>query len=63
MKNDELEDALKETWENKEKFYEDTKGLSMVEIIKKIENKYKAEALHITTNGNCSPPVRRFGLL
>ena len=41
MKNDELEKALEETWKNKEKFYEDTKGLSMLEILKKIENKYK----------------------
>ena len=41
MKNDELERALEETWKNKEKFYEDTKDLSMVEIIKKIEEKYK----------------------
>lgn len=41
MKNEELEKALEETWKNKEKFYEDTKGLSMVEIIKKVENKYQ----------------------
>ena len=44
MKNDELERALEGTWKNKEKFYEDTKGLSMVEIIKKIEMKYKKRA-------------------
>jgi hypothetical protein len=42
LRNDELEKALEETWKNKEKFYEDTKDLSMLEIIKKIENKYKA---------------------
>jgi hypothetical protein len=36
-----LEKALEETWKNKEKFYEDTKGLSMLEIIKGIENKYE----------------------
>jgi hypothetical protein len=42
LKNDELEKALEGTWKNKEKFYEDTKDLSMVEIIKKIEEKYKA---------------------
>ena len=41
MKNDELEKALEETWKNKEKFYEDNKGLTMLEIVKKIENKYK----------------------
>jgi hypothetical protein len=41
LKNEGLEKALEETWKNKERFYEDTKGLSMLEIIKKIENKYK----------------------
>ena len=41
MKNNGLEKALEETWRNKERFYEDTKGLSMVEIIKEIEKKYK----------------------
>ena len=40
LRNDGLEKALKETWKNKAKFYEDTKGLSMLEIIKKIEAKY-----------------------
>jgi hypothetical protein len=41
LKNDILEKALEETWKNKEKFYEDTKDLTMVEIIKEIEKKYK----------------------
>jgi len=41
LKNDHLTIALEETWRNKEKFYEDTKGLSMLEILKEIENKYK----------------------
>ncbi|MDR2171593.1 MAG: hypothetical protein LBP59_15735 [Planctomycetaceae bacterium] len=36
-----MEKALEETWKNKERFYEETKNLSMVEIIKEIENKYK----------------------
>jgi len=36
-----LEKALEETWKNKEKLYEDTKGLSMIEIIKNIENKHE----------------------
>jgi hypothetical protein len=36
-----MEKALEETWKNKEKFYEDNKGLTMLEIVKKIENKYK----------------------
>ena len=39
MRNEALEKALEETWKNKEKFYEGTKGLSMLEIIKNIENK------------------------
>jgi hypothetical protein len=43
-----LEKALEETWKNKEKFYEDTKGLSMLEIVTKIENKYKVQEPHIT---------------
>jgi len=41
LKNNFLEKALEETWKNKEKFYEENKGLSMSEIVKKIENKYK----------------------
>jgi hypothetical protein len=41
LRNDGLEKALEETWKNKERFYEDTKDLSMLEIIKEIENKYK----------------------
>ena len=45
LKNDELEKALEETWKNKEKFYEDTKDLSIVEKIKKIEKKYKAQGV------------------
>jgi hypothetical protein len=39
MTNSSIEKALKETWEMKEKFYEDTKGLSMIEILEKIEGK------------------------
>ena len=56
MRNDELEKALEETWKNKEKFYEDNKGLSMLEIVKKIEKKYKARgAVH-----NSNAGVKRF---
>ena len=43
MRNDGLEKALQGTWKNKDKFYEDTKGLSITEIVKEIENKYKAQ--------------------
>ena len=39
MMNNSLEKALKETWENKKKFYEDTKHLTIMEIIEKIEGK------------------------
>ena len=46
MKNEILEKALKETWENKEKFYEETKIFSMLEIVKTIENKYKERSTH-----------------
>jgi len=41
LRNDVLEKALEETWKNKERFYEDNKGLSMLEIIKGVEKKYK----------------------
>jgi hypothetical protein len=34
-----LEKALEETWRNKEKFYEDTKHMSIMEILEKIEGK------------------------
>jgi hypothetical protein len=34
-----LEKALKESWEKKEKFYEDTKGLSIREILERVEGK------------------------
>ena len=41
MNNDLLDKALEETWKNKEKFFEENKGLSMSEIVRKIEHKYK----------------------
>ena len=44
MRNNELEKALAETWKNKERFYEENKDLSMLEIVKKIEKKYKGDA-------------------
>ena len=57
MMNSSLEKALKETWEMKEKFYEDTKGLSMIEILEKIEgkrfnlkNKEKKDTVRILEN-------------
>ena len=39
MMNNSLEKTLKETWKNKEKFYEDNKDLSIREILEKIEGK------------------------
>ena len=37
--NSSLEKALEGTWKNKEKFYEETKHMSILEIIEKIEGK------------------------
>jgi len=37
--NNTLKNALEETWKNKEKFYEDTKHLNIMEIIEKIEGR------------------------
>jgi hypothetical protein len=34
-----LEKALEETWRNKEKFYENTKHMSIMEILERIEGK------------------------
>ena len=39
MMNNSLEKALRETWKNKEKFYEDNKHLSIREILEKIEGR------------------------
>ena len=46
MMNNSLENSLKETWKNKEKFYEDTKHLSIIEIIEKIEGKKFAKVIN-----------------
>ena len=47
MGNDisELEKALAETWKSKEMFYEKYKGLSALEILNRIEQKYAKETL------------------
>jgi hypothetical protein len=37
--NSSLEKALEGTWKNKEKFYEKTKHMNIMEIIEKIEGK------------------------
>jgi hypothetical protein len=39
MMNSSIEKALKETWEKKDKFYENTKYLGIMEILEKIEGK------------------------
>ena len=56
LKNNGLEKALEETWRNKERFYEDTKGLSMVEIIKGIEKKYKVRGTAHNRSIYAAPP-------
>jgi hypothetical protein len=55
LRNEALERALEETWKNKEKFYEDTQGLSLLEIIKNIENKYKERGTSHNTAVYASP--------
>ncbi|GHV72621.1 hypothetical protein AGMMS49928_29850 [Spirochaetia bacterium] len=57
MRNEAMEKALEETWKNKERFYEDTKGLSMLEIIKNIENKYRERGTSHNRTVYASPPV------
>jgi hypothetical protein len=37
--NDTLENVLKETWKKKDKFYEENKDLSVLEVLIKLENK------------------------
>ena len=62
MRNDELEKALEETWKNKEKFYEDTKEFSMLEILKNIEDKYSARGTAHNRSVSATPPFRRLGV-
>jgi hypothetical protein len=63
LKNEGLEKALEETWKNKERFYEDTKGLSMLEIIKEIENKYKVrDTAHNNRSVYAPPPFGGSGV-
>jgi len=58
LTNNGLEKALEETWRNKEKFYEDTKGLSMLEIVRGIENKYKKQGATPDWGVSASPTPR-----
>ncbi|MDR0685363.1 MAG: hypothetical protein LBF83_09590 [Spirochaetaceae bacterium] len=56
--NNTLENALKETWEKKDKFYEENKDLSVLEILIKLENKYGVRG----TSHNRSVYVRQLSL-
>jgi hypothetical protein len=61
LTNETLENALKETWEKKDKFYEENKDLSIREILIKLENKYGVRG----TSPNrtvCASPLKRLGL-
>jgi hypothetical protein len=58
MMNSALENALKENWEKKEKFYEDTKDLTMIEILEKIEGKkFNSETYRRKTAINSKKPA------
>jgi hypothetical protein len=57
MTNEILEKALKETWENKEIFYENNKNLSTIEIIKRLENKYNEHGTAHNRSVTASPPL------
>jgi hypothetical protein len=48
-----IEKALDETWKMKEKFYEENKNLSTIEILKKLDSKYKniGNGVQHITNG------------
>jgi hypothetical protein len=57
-----LEKALEGTWRIKEKFYEDTKDLSMVEIIKKIEEKYKVQDTAYNNSTVCASGINALSI-
>ena len=59
--NDILENALKETWEKKDKFYEENKDLSILEILIKLENKYGVRGTSHNRTVYASP-LKRLGL-
>jgi len=56
LKNDFLDKALEETWNNKEKFYEENEGLPMSEIVKRIEYKYKERSTALNRTVYASSP-------
>jgi hypothetical protein len=56
--NDVLENALKETWEKKDRFYEENKDLSVLEILIKLENKYGSRAAS-QTSATTLPQIAR----
>jgi hypothetical protein len=59
--NETLENALKETWEKKDKFYEKNKDLSVLEILIKLENKYGVQGASPNETIRASP-LKRLGL-
>jgi hypothetical protein len=65
--NETLENALKETWEKKDKFYEENKDLSALEILIKLENKYGVRStlqkgsVCAQTRFACLTPLKRLG--
>ncbi|MDR1100154.1 MAG: hypothetical protein LBL28_06695 [Treponema sp.] len=61
MTNETLEKALKETWEKKDKFYEENKDLSIREILMKLENRYGAQGVS-PDKSVCASPLKRLGL-
>jgi hypothetical protein len=52
--NSSLEKALEGTWKNKEKFYEETKNMTIMEIIEKIEGK-KFNVVRYPSNESLTP--------
>jgi hypothetical protein len=62
LTNNTLENALKETWEKKDKFYEENKDLSILEILIKLENKYGARGASPNNRAVCASPLKRLGL-
>jgi hypothetical protein len=61
LTNETLENALKETWEKKDKFYEKNKDLSILEILVKLENKYGIQGAS-PNKTVCASPLKQLGL-
>jgi hypothetical protein len=67
--NNTLENALKETWLKKDKFYEENKNLSTFEILINLENKYgdkgvsHKRAVTAPVSHADMTPLKRLGVL